>query len=307
MHKPSLRRRSRRSRIVAGCALVAVVALGVVLVLVLPSGHSNPSTASTRAAVNGTTAAGHGTTPTAAAGSHPAIPATTVGSPTTVTSPAAPTTIAPAAPPVPLMSSCHAVVHIGDSTSESLVSANYLPNPAQRLSAQYAQVGAVGQNFQISGARSIVETYEGEPNAYTVAQQIAASGYKGCWVVAMGINDAADIAAGSNVTATERIQRMMSAIGNQPVLWFGVRTFVSSGPYAEANMQSWDAALLQACTVYPNMRVLDWASQALPSYYIPDGIHYNSPGSAVLAAAFARGLATAFPQSGTSPPGCLVP
>ncbi len=35
-----------------------------------------------------------------------------------------------------------AVVHIGDSTSEGLVSEEYLPDPSQLISAQYARVGA---------------------------------------------------------------------------------------------------------------------------------------------------------------------
>ena len=124
----------------------------------------------------------------------------------------------------PLLTSCHSVLHIGDSTSESLVSPDYLPDPLQRLTARYAAVGVVSEDMQISGARSIVETYAGQPNAYTVAQQAVAAGYKGCWVVAMGVDDAADIAVGSNVEAPERIQRMMSVIGAQPVMWVAVRT-----------------------------------------------------------------------------------
>ena len=219
---------------------------------------------------------------------------------------ATPATSRPAAAD-PVLSSCRSVVDIGDSTSETLNSANYLPNPEQRLTAQYARVGVVHQNMQISGARSIVETFEGQPNAYTVARQIAASGYKGCWVVDMGVNDAANIAAGSNVGALERIQRMMSVIGSQPVLWIAVRTLVSSGPYAENHMQAWNASLLQLCPAYPNMRVLDWGTEAQPPYYIADGIHYNTPGSAVLAAALANGLARAFPASGPLRVSCSVP
>ena len=37
--------------------------------------------------------------------------------------------------------SCRAVIHIGDSTSEGLVSSDYLPDPALRIEAQYARVG----------------------------------------------------------------------------------------------------------------------------------------------------------------------
>ena len=45
-------------------------------------------------------------------------------------------------------------------------------------------------------------------------------------------------------------------------------------------MQKWDRALVQACSLYPNMKVYDWASVVQPSWFIPDGIHYNTPGSA---------------------------
>ena len=294
MHAPT-HRPARRWRTAAIAALAVVAAAGIALAVVLPSNHSaSPQNASPPAPRSTTTAKA-------------ATPTTVAAAPSRV-APAAPHVApAPARVPTPTTSSCRAVVHIGDSTSESLVSADYLPNPLERLNARYAQVGAIHQNFQISGARSIVETYEGEPNALTVAQEIAASGYRGCWVVDMGVNDAADIAAGSRVSAPERIQRMMSVIGSQPVMWVAVKTLVPSGPYSEANMQSWNAALLHACASHPNMRVMNWAALAEPSYYIPDGIHYNTPGSAVLAAAFGTGLVHAFPVTGPAPAQCLVP
>jgi peptidoglycan/LPS O-acetylase OafA/YrhL len=55
-------------------------------------------------------------------------------------------------------SSCTSVAYIGDSTSEGMVLPSYLPKARQRLGAQYARVGATEQYFEISGARSIVET-----------------------------------------------------------------------------------------------------------------------------------------------------
>ena len=53
-------------------------------------------------------------------------------------------------------------------------------------------------HLQISGARSIVETWEGQPNARTVAEQLTGS-YNGCWVLALGTNDTADVYVGSPV------------------------------------------------------------------------------------------------------------
>jgi hypothetical protein len=296
------RDRRRRRLVVAAMCLVAIV--GVVIGLVATSSHAgssqtvgSPSTQDPTTLPPPRTSA---TTPTTVA-------ETTVPRATTTAPPRTTTTSTTVVQPVgSVLSSCQSVVHIGDSTSESLVSPSYLPNPAERLSARYAQVGAVNQDFLISGARSIVETWEGQPNAYTVASQLASTHYVGCWVVDMGVNDTADIAVGSRITAPQRIERMMSVIGNQPVLWVAIKSLVASGAYSEANMQSWDDALVQACSAHPNMKVFNWAAQAQPSYYINDGIHYNSPGSAILAGALAKGLAAAFPRAGASSHGCLV-
>ena len=65
---------------------------------------------------------------------------------------------------------CEGVVHIGDSTSEGLVSTEYLPDPSQLISAQYARVGITEAHLEVSGARSIYEQFEGLPNAQEVAQ-----------------------------------------------------------------------------------------------------------------------------------------
>jgi peptidoglycan/LPS O-acetylase OafA/YrhL len=205
-----------------------------------------------------------------------------------------------------LRSSCRAVIDIGDSTSEGLISTDYLPNPAQRIEAQYDDVGVTVQHYGISGARSIVETYEGIPNAYEVAQGWKRLGYHGCWVLALGTNDTADVYVGSNTGRLTRINDMMKLIGNQPVMWVNVKSLLSSGPYSEENMLLWDSALLDACRRYPNMRVFNWASVVQSSWFIDDGIHYNTPGYAARARLIAQALARAFPARGRSS-GCLVP
>ncbi len=209
----------------------------------------------------------------------------------------------PAGPPE--RSSCHAVIHIGDSTSEGLISPEYLPNPQLRMQAQYARVGAKVQHYEISGARSIVERYEEQPNGYEVAQRWKRAGYRGCWVIALGTNDTADVYVGSNVGRAERIQRMMGVIGREPVMWVNVKSLLSSGPYSEQNMQLWDAALVQACRRYPNMRILDWAALVQNQWFIDDGIHFNTPGYAQRARLIAQGLARAFPSSAQES-GCVV-
>ncbi|HEX3608440.1 MAG TPA: acyltransferase family protein [Solirubrobacterales bacterium] len=207
---------------------------------------------------------------------------------------------------IPRQSSCRSVVHIGDSTSEGLTSSNYLPSPGDRIEAQYARVGATTSYYAISGARSIDETYEGEPNAYEVAQAWKAEGFHGCWVFALGTNDAADVFVGGSVGDRERIERMMSAAGGEPVLWVNVKSLVPSGPYAESNMREWDEALLRACPRYPNMRVYDWAADVKDAWFIEDGIHFTTPGYRARARLIADALAEAFPSGGGRSPDCVV-
>ncbi|MGN6275893.1 MAG: acyltransferase family protein [Solirubrobacterales bacterium] len=207
-------------------------------------------------------------------------------------------------------SSCRAVVHIGDSTSEGLDSAEYLPNEKERIPNRYAEVGVKVTHMEVQGARSIEERYEGQPNAQEVAAAWKAEGYKGCWVLALGTNEAADVAAGSNVSERERIEKMMAIIGDEPVLWVNVRSLVPAGdPYSKENMEGWDEELVRACNTYPNMRVYNWAADVKNDWFIEDGIHFTSPGYAARAQLIAQALAHAFPAKGKSEGGskhCLV-
>jgi peptidoglycan/LPS O-acetylase OafA/YrhL len=217
----------------------------------------------------------------------------------------APATTAPAPPPT--TTSCRSVVHIGDSTSEGLTSTSYLPDPAQRIDAQYARVGVSSFDSEISGARSIVERYKDEPNADDVAHRLISQGYHGCWVLALGTNEAADVAVGSSIEFPERIDRMMADVGSSPVLWVEVKSLIGTGPYAENNMADWDNALVKACSKYPNMRVFDWASVVNDSWFISDGIHFTTPGYAARSQMIADSLVKAFPGAGaTSSPSCVV-
>ncbi|HET6998957.1 MAG TPA: acyltransferase family protein [Solirubrobacterales bacterium] len=220
-----------------------------------------------------------------------------------------PAPLTPAQVAASTRSSCKAVVHIGDSTSEGLTSPDYLPLESQRIESQYADVGAVEQHMEISGARSIEEQFEGEPNAQEVAEAWKLEGFRGCWVLALGTNEAANVFVGSTVGEMERIEIMMETIGEEPVMWVNVRSLVEAGdPYAEGNMEKWDEELLLACRRYPNMRVYDWASDVKDAWFIEDGIHFTSPGYAARAELIAHALAHAFPAKGESEGGknCVV-
>jgi hypothetical protein len=205
-----------------------------------------------------------------------------------------------------LRTSCRGDAHIGESTSLGLVSPAYLPDPRTRLPAQLERVGVRTVRTDILGARSIVEKWHGQPNAQDAVGSIRASGYHGCWTIAMGTNDAANQAVGGVYSYAQRIDLLMHRIGNQPVLWLTVKSLLSSGPYADANMVRFDDALRAACHRYPNLRIYDWRSEVRDSWFISDGIHFTSAGYAERARRIADALARAFPAHGGPSASCVV-
>ena len=190
---------------------------------------------------------------------------------------------------------CQSVIHIGDSTSEGLVSATFLPDEKKLIGAQYSRGGAKTVYLEVSGARSIYERFQGLPNAQEVAEAWRAEGFQGCWVLAMGTNEAANVGAGSAVGFVERIDAMMEVAGDDPVLWVNVKSLVTSGPYSALNMEAWNQALLKACDDYPNMRIFDWASIVEDPWFVEDGIHFTTRGYAARSRLIARALFDAFP------------
>jgi hypothetical protein len=201
--------------------------------------------------------------------------------------------------------SCTAVAHIGDSTSVGMVSPATLPDPELRLTAQYYDVGVRSLWISASGGRSIVEHLPDQLDGYRVATDWYRAGYRGCWVIALGTNDAADVAVGSDVGDAARIGEMMAAVHGEPVMWVNTQTDDSDGPWSEANMRLWNAALVAACAAYPNMRIFNWAAMVRPAWHLADGIHYTAAGYAIRAHAIARALARAFPANKDTS-GCLV-
>ncbi len=189
---------------------------------------------------------------------------------------------------------CKEAVTIGDSTSVGMASDDYLPRSKQ-IGAQLGRVGVGTVHLEISAARSIIESFEGQPTAEDVAQSWRSRGFDGCWVLALGTNEAANVAAGSTVGYDARIDAMMSVADGDPVLWVNVKSVVPDGPYAAPNMESWDAALLRACDRYPNMRIYDWAADVRDDWFIDDGIHFTSEGYAQRGKRIADALLTAFP------------
>ena len=94
---------------------------------------------------------------------------------------------------------------------------------------------------------------------------------------------------------------MMSIIGNQPVMWVNAITLASAPQYyGETGMQAWNHDLLSACHKYPTMRVYDWAANAKPAWFIPDGIHYTQDGYIARTRLIAHALARCFSDTPTA-------
>jgi hypothetical protein len=216
------------------------------------------------------------------------------------------TTVSKPLPPA-THTSCTSALYIGDSTSDGESDPDYVPNRKLRAPAQLHKVGVKHVHMEVSGARSIVETFEGIPNGASVAQSYIDHGYHGCWILALGTNDSADLNAGSNVGLTERIHQMMSIIGNQPVMWINVLTIDGSPEYyEESGMHHWDRDLLTACRRYPSMRVMNWAALAKHQWFIPDGVHYTTVGYEHRTKLIAHALVKAFPRGRPASAGCQV-
>ncbi len=191
--------------------------------------------------------------------------------------------------------SCEAVVHIGDSLSVGLVSDSYLPDEQAQIDDQYRQVGVGDVHLEISGARSVVEHLDGQLAGEQVARKVRRNGFHGCWVVALGTNDAANVAVGSASGYSDRIDRMMAIIGDDPVVWIDVKTLRERGPYAGQNMRRFNQALAKAHARYPELQVYDWSRVVADQWFDGDGIHYNSDGYAYRSVLIASALAEAFP------------
>ena len=211
---------------------------------------------------------------------------------------------APKAKPDATRTKCEAVVHIGDSTSLGLEDgpSTNITDPKKRIRARYQAVGVKKVVEDIKGGRNIIEHFGTDTNGKEAVQQHIREGFKGCWVIALGMNDAATMAKGGTpFTADMRIDTIMKLIGNQPVLWVNTVTqaWTNNPLYANKNMQEFNTHLISATKRYPNLRVYDWAAEALPHpdwFLQDDANHNNGPGSTAKAEGISKALVAAFPQ-----------
>jgi len=228
----------------------------------------------------------------AAASSTTSRPTTTANAATTTAPRQAPPTSTPVTTihVTPARTSCKEVAFIGDSVSLGMTEAGF--------DSRMAAVGVKSLHVEVSGGRSIVETLTGQENAATVATRLRADGFSGCWVVAIGTNDAANIAAGAARQADERIASMMAVIGRDPVLWIDAASIATDGFWAAPNIDAWNQVLTASAAAYANMRIARWSAVVHPEWFVPDGVHVTAAGTTARIDFVARQLITNFPVNG---------
>ena len=203
--------------------------------------------------------------------------------------------------------SCTQVIHVGDSTSIGMFSPAMVDDPNETAFTTYLEYGAKDVRDSVFGARATTEgwsdpktgsTYPSAIESVTQLKEMyPAEGT--CWVIATGVNDAANISAGATAQYDERVEAMMDLLGKDaPVLWPMVTTNTDEGHYADANMKKFNDALKKAQDSYPNLRLYDWPDECQTSWFADeDFAHYNNEGNTQRAKRFAAALARAFPAS----------
>jgi hypothetical protein len=248
------------------------------------SGGTTTSSTTTSTSVATTTTTTTTTAPIAAT----TVPLT---SPTTTSSTSTTSTLPP-----PPMTSCEQVVHIGDSTGVYLWESQYVGGDENTMEARYRAVGVETVFRDNNGGRSINERVaDWQTNAFEVAVAARRNGFRGCWVLMIGTNDAANVAAGASMTHAERILRMLYVIGDEPVLWVDTVTTGVSSAYRNESMEAWNNVLEWIASERSNLEVLRWSDKVRPEWFVADGIHYTRDGHAWRAAITALALAEAFP------------
>ena len=181
---------------------------------------------------------------------------------------------------------CTEVAHIGDSLSAPPVSAI--------LKSAYESRG-VAATVDAYGSRSVLNKVDADPHTgKEAAEQIKASGFTGCWVIALGTNDAAS-SGGSAAYAKKSIDAMMNAIDPGKaarVMW--VNTYTKTGRNVDQAMRKWNAALVEAQSRWENLKIYDWATVAATGVapFGKDGIHHTHQGYQVRSNKIAEALVT---------------
>lgn len=185
---------------------------------------------------------------------------------------------------------CHSLAHVGDSLTYAA---------RDQLAADYRAHG--WHDFQISaaGGRGII-TFLYEPvTGLQAVQRIKASGFDGCWVMALGTNDTANTDSFAHDPASQHawrvglIRGMMQQLDGAPVMWVNTHLIDPNNSYSSLEAEAWNAVLRELQPDYPNMMIFDWDSIAAahPEWTREDMVH-DTPEGSYLRAEFVTNAAT---------------
>ncbi len=197
----------------------------------------------------------------------------------------------------PGITSCRYVAHIGDSTSKGTMSSR-IKDPELRLDLQYDRVGVNYAFIELAGGRSLHEHREGRETGPMVARRLLDEVNIDCWVIALGTNDAANVARDSTVPSmATRIEYMMRLVGEDPVLWVDTVTRLDRGYWSNEHMRAWNTELRRTLGRYSNAKIYRWSDDVELDWFVTDGIHYTTEGYTARASRVADALADAFPAT----------
>lgn len=207
---------------------------------------------------------------------------------------------------------CTTVIHVGDSTSIGLFNTAQLPEGSGSGFQTYRNHGAKDVVDSVFGARATTKGFQKYPSAVESVSELLSKGQDPdtCWVIATGVNDAANYAALSDYgykpnpdEMKTNIRTMLDKLRDYKVMWNTVATYQPSNAYYDnANMELFNKQLLEVADEYENVAVWDWAAEISQhhDWFIPgDGTHYVAEGNGQRAERFASALAKAFPESGS--------
>ena len=148
----------------------------------------------------------------------------------------------------------------------------------------------------MAGSRSVDYSDPGTLSASDAARAIRESGFEGCWVFALAINDAGFVASDPNDSAARRIGDLLEIADGDPVMWVnGSMLEAGTLGHLQPAVMDWNDALLEACEAYPGMKVYDWDREVNPEWFTDDGVHYTPIGYGHRSRLVSSALIEAFP------------
>ncbi len=192
------------------------------------------------------------------------------------------------------------VIHIGDSNTVAAEKSDI-------LSEAYEEAG-LQATINASGGCSLKEYLNGgspdtnEDNGVDgLIRELEQADGDATVVMAMGVNDAANIVVGSATDASARIEAVMEAAGEgRLVVWPTVAVGDGAAQYyTEDGAESFNEALRDAAEEHDNLLLVDWA-ESVEDEWFADGIHYNEEGYRAFADMIVEALESASDDDGAN-------